>query len=44
MGREQAGIKSATIKIGGFNAYWLAENRSGVHRLVRISPIRFKCP
>ena len=36
---EQAGIKSATLLVKGENAYGYAKTESGVHRLVRISPM-----
>ena len=34
---EEAGIKSATVRVEGENAYGLLNTESGVHRLVRIS-------
>ena len=35
---EAAGIKSATVRMEGENAYGLLAAESGVHRLIRISP------
>lgn len=35
---DVAGLKSATVKISGHNAYGWLKSETGVHRLVRISP------
>jgi peptide chain release factor 2 len=35
---DGAGIKSATVKVSGMDAYGWLKTESGVHRLVRISP------
>ena len=41
---EDAGIKSATVRVTGENAYGWLKTESGVHRLVRISPFDCQCP
>jgi peptide chain release factor 2 len=35
---EEAGVKSATMRVSGENAYGLLSAEKGVHRLVRLSP------
>jgi peptide chain release factor 2 len=35
---DEAGIKSATLRVNGENAYGYLQTERGVHRLVRISP------
>ena len=37
---EEAGIKSGTLLVKGHNAHGWAKTESGVHRLVRISPLK----
>jgi peptide chain release factor 2 len=37
-GGEEAGVKSASVRMQGENAYGLLRSERGVHRLVRISP------
>ena len=41
---EEAGIKSATFRVAGENAYGLYSAEKGVHRLVRLSPVRLRQP
>ena len=41
---EEAGIKSATFRAAGENAYGLYSAEKGVHRLVRLSPVRLRQP
>ena len=35
---DEAGVKSVTLQINGYNAYGFFRSEKGVHRLVRISP------
>ena len=35
---DEAGIKSATLRVSGENAYGFLKDEKGIHRLIRISP------
>ncbi len=35
---DEAGIKSAAIRVNGLNAYGFLQGEKGIHRLIRISP------
>ena len=41
---EEAGLKSATFSVSGENAYGILKAERGVHRLVRLSPVRPGAP
>ena len=41
---EEAGLKSATFTLSGENAYGIMQAEKGVHRLVRLSPVRLRPP